>query len=209
MTQAHRLGKLEGRANANDLSAIFLDCHVLTRFCRTEAHNASSASYRVGVLRYMFQSRWWPWHLLCGFVFAALVLLGYWQMRVAFNPGEWHGEELSIRNFVYALQWWVFAAFAIWFWYRYMRDQRQSELGVAAEDQAIARARQASKHATAPDTDDSTSAGNEPISLDAPADERRQQIFGSNSVQSEGANAENDTNLQNKDDGDQGSVSSA
>lgn len=170
----------------------------------------------------MFQSRWWPWHLLCACVFAALVFLGYWQMKVAFNPGEWHGEELSIRNFVYALQWWVFAAFAIWFWYRYMRDQRESELGVAAEDQAIARAREATSQngatggaangGIAGSSTDSSGAGattDEPVSLDAPAAERRKQIFGADPAQDEGADEGADADKQNKDDGDTGSVSSS
>lgn len=135
----------------------------------------------------MFQARWWPWHALCAVIVAALAFLGYWQMQVAFNPGEWHGEQFSIRNFVYALQWWVFALFAFWFWYRYMRDQRQAEAGVASEDQAIARANSAfgnsaagsggAKGADATASDD----GDQAISLDAPASERRKQIFGDRS----------------------------
>ncbi len=170
-----------------------------------------SASYRVSVFSYMFQSRWWPWHLLCACVFAALVFLGYWQMQVAFNPGEWHGEELSIRNFVYAIQWWVFAAFAIWFWYRYMRDQRESELGVVAEDEAIARARgtavQTGAAGSVAGSTDGDAASSEPISLDASADERRKQIFGASPVNDEGSDEGGDADKQNKDDDDKGSVS--
>lgn len=138
----------------------------------------------------MFQARWWPWHLLCACVVAALAFLGYWQMQVAFNPGEWHGEELSIRNFVYALQWWVFAVFALWFWYRYMRDQREAELGVAAEDRAIARA----KTVTSPEEGGTRSSNSPGISLDAPAAERRKQIFGeqAKSSDTDDSDTEND-----------------
>lgn len=131
----------------------------------------------------MFQARWWPWHLICACILGGLVFLGYWQMGVAFNPGEWHGEQFSIRNFVYALQWWVFGVFVIWFWFRYMRDQRDAELAVASEEQAIGRARNMAG-GTGPSGSDSNGdaagaqADDAPISLDSPAAERRKQIFG-------------------------------
>lgn len=99
-------------------------------------------------------------------------------MKVAFDPGEWHGEQFSIRNFVYALQWWVFAVFAIWFWFRYIRDQRDEELAIASEEGAIARAQMAASKTggVEPDTRDAESAST--ISLDAPAADRRKQLFG-------------------------------
>ena len=153
----------------------------------------------------MFQARWWPWHLLCACIVAALIFLGYWQMSVAFNPGEWHGEDLSIRNFVYAIQWWVFAAFGVWFWFRYMRDQREIDMGVASENEAIARATKATSSSgsvksvdgSGDSGSDATNADSEPISLDAPADERRRQIFGESAATSDDSVRENEQNDSN------------
>lgn len=44
------------------------------------------------------------------------------------NVNDVGEPEVSIRNLVYAIQWWIFAAFAAWFWFRYLRDQRDAEM---------------------------------------------------------------------------------
>lgn len=48
------------------------------------------------------------------------------------TPTGSHGFKW--RNAAYALQWWVFAAFAAWMWWRMVRDDRQKQLdSLAAE----------------------------------------------------------------------------
>lgn len=136
------------------------------------------------MLRYVMQVRWIPWHLLCALIFAALTALGAWQMYVAFNPGILEPSGFSIRNFVYSLQWFVFALFSVWFWYRYIRDQRDSELAIQSENDAIERARDAlteGGEAPAQESPRDNSPRVPEISLDAPADERRRQLFGDES----------------------------
>lgn len=75
-------------------------------------------TYRCPVHRYRFAVR--PmWLLLHVFVLAAvitMILLGRWQLRVSDDKG------FNLRNFGYAIQWWLFAVFAIGFWWRIMRD---------------------------------------------------------------------------------------
>lgn len=37
------------------------------------------------------------------------------------------GALTSLRNLLYALEWWVFAGFAVFLWWRFVRDQRDEE----------------------------------------------------------------------------------
>ena len=68
--------------------------------------------------RYRFALR--PgWLLLHAFTVAAattMVLLGRWQLHVSEHKG------FSLQNFGYSIQWWVFAGFACFFWWRIVRD---------------------------------------------------------------------------------------
>ncbi len=47
---------------------------------------------------------------------AAMVLLGRWQLHVSDD------KHFDIQNFGYAIQWWVFTAFALLFWAKLVRD---------------------------------------------------------------------------------------
>jgi len=79
--------------------------------------------------------RWIGWHLFCIVMVAVLVTAGAWQWSVAIASTGPDGESnVNIRNLVYALQWWVFAAFGIWFWLRFLRDQRDAD----REEEAMA-----------------------------------------------------------------------
>lgn len=118
--------------------------------------------------------RWIGWHLLCSTVIAAMIVMGAWQLSVATGA-----TPMNLRNLVYALQWWVFTAFGVWFWFRYMRDQRDAELAEATEDAAIANAATVTAGgrdggtATGGTADASTAeAAPTQISLDAPAEIR-------------------------------------
>ncbi len=39
------------------------------------------------------------------------------------------GRLSGIRNFLYALEWWVFGGFAVFVWVRYLLDVRRDEAG--------------------------------------------------------------------------------
>ncbi|MDT4936595.1 MAG: hypothetical protein QOG80_266 [Pseudonocardiales bacterium] len=45
-----------------------------------------------------------------------MILLGRWQLTVSEHKG------FSLQNFGYALQWWLFSAFALGMWVRVVRD---------------------------------------------------------------------------------------
>jgi hypothetical protein len=80
------------------------------------------------VLRYALSPRFIAWHLCCLVLVGLLIAAGVWQWGVATSEIGADGEPvINIRNLVYACQWWVFAAFAIWFWFRFLRDQRDAD----------------------------------------------------------------------------------
>ena len=70
------------------------------------------------------------WLLLHAFALAActaMVWLGLWQWRVAVRH---HGD---LRNYAYALQWWIFIGFTVLMWGRVVTDHLRS--GRAAAEQ--------------------------------------------------------------------------
>jgi hypothetical protein len=108
-----------------------------------------------------------------------MVWAGSWQWGVAFSEIGADGQPaLNPRNLVYAIQWWVFAAFGTWFWFRFLRDQRDAEL---VELEAAA-------NAAAEQTHDMSGVGSkgpvdgreaaELISLDDSLDQRRARARG-------------------------------
>jgi DNA-binding transcriptional regulator of glucitol operon len=48
-----------------------------------------------------------------------MVLLGRWQLDVS------ESKHFSLQNFGYAIQWWLFSGFALFFWWRVLRDSAQ------------------------------------------------------------------------------------
>jgi hypothetical protein len=62
--------------------------------------------------------RWLGFHLFVWAITPAMVLLGRWQLTVS------NEKHFSLQNFGYALQWWAFSAFAVYFWLRLIRDAR-------------------------------------------------------------------------------------
>lgn len=68
--------------------------------------------------RYRFALRpgWLLGHLLVLAAMVTMVLLGRWQLHVS------EAKHFNLRNFGYSLQWWLFAAFAGFFWWRIVRD---------------------------------------------------------------------------------------
>ena len=81
------------------------------------------------MLSYLAQPRWIPWHLFCAAAFAGCLLAAWWQWQAATAPQPAGADIATWRNYAYALNWLIFAGVAIWFWWRFPRDQRRSESG--------------------------------------------------------------------------------
>lgn len=64
------------------------------------------------------------WLLLHAFTVAAvitMILLGRWQLIVSDR------KHFNLQNFGYAIQWWLFSAFALYLWWRFIHDARHGE----------------------------------------------------------------------------------
>lgn len=89
---------------------------------------SGTATYRCWVLRrYVFALRpgWIVFHLFVVAAGITMILLGRWQLHVS------ERKHFSIQNFGYSIQWWLFAAFAVFFWWRILRDHAR-RLALAA-----------------------------------------------------------------------------
>jgi DNA-binding transcriptional regulator of glucitol operon len=71
------------------------------------------------VRRYRFAGRpgWVFGHVLVLAAVITMILLGRWQLIVSDE------KHFSLQNFGYAIQWWLFSLFAVFFWGRILRDQ--------------------------------------------------------------------------------------
>ncbi len=119
-----------------------------------------------------------------------MIALGVWQFTVSTTPLPGQPDTLEPRNLVYALQWWVFAGFGVWFWWRFIRDQRESEAELS--DPTLVTARRSrpkdrlTSHQAPANTDSLGPAGpaaegaarssSERISLDGSAADRTQRL---------------------------------
>jgi DNA-binding transcriptional regulator of glucitol operon len=81
--------------------------------------------------RYVFALRpgWIVFHLFVVAAVITMILLGRWQLHVS------ERKHFSIQNFGYAIQWWLFAGFAVFFWWRILRDHAR-RLALAAAPEA-------------------------------------------------------------------------
>ena len=68
-------------------------------------------------MRLALSGRWLVRHLVLLLALGVMVALGRWQWEVAFLP---RGD---MRNLAYALQWWVFAAIALYMYARTFLDE--------------------------------------------------------------------------------------
>jgi DNA-binding transcriptional regulator of glucitol operon len=68
--------------------------------------------------RYRFALRpgWILLHLFTVALVVTMILLGRWQLHVS------ESKHFSLQNFGYSIQWWLFSAFALVFWWRIVRD---------------------------------------------------------------------------------------
>lgn len=80
------------------------------------------------MLRYALAPRWWFMHLVVAALFLGCLRLGWWQWQVSQTPeADEGGFGGHLRNAFYAFQWWFFAGFGLWFWGRFLRDQRAAD----------------------------------------------------------------------------------
>ena len=49
-------------------------------------------------------------------------------------PPDLHGGGFEWRNLAYALQWWVFAGFAVFMWWRMVRDDHETTVALREHD---------------------------------------------------------------------------
>jgi hypothetical protein len=75
----------------------------------------------------------WPYPLLTGYVVLESQRPPAAPSAVAAIPAPAADTRLNWRNVSYALQWWAFAGFGLFLWWRAVRDAHESS-GPAAED---------------------------------------------------------------------------
>lgn len=80
------------------------------------------------MLRYALSPRWIPGHLLALGVLLVCLRLGLWQWEAGREPLEPGGPPRnSIQNLFYAAQWVFFGVVALWFWWRYLKDEKRAD----------------------------------------------------------------------------------
>ena len=92
----------------------------------------STATFRGAersALRRLVGPGWIALHLVALAGFVALVGLGRWQWHRAVELGR-------VQNYSYALEWWLFAAFAVFLWLKTMADTLE-EAAEADDEQPV------------------------------------------------------------------------
>jgi cytochrome oxidase assembly protein ShyY1 len=79
----------------------------------------------------------WSGDLIDGFVAAAKEQPGSGTLQPVTPPMPVGNAGFHLRNAVYAVQWWCFAAFVLFFAYRVIRDESRRRPGEAAEQTAV------------------------------------------------------------------------
>lgn len=80
-----------------------------------------------GRVRAYLTPGWLAFHLATLALVVTMVLLGRWQLDVSDR------KHFDIQNFAYALQWWLFSAFALGMWARIVRDRQTRDVSPATE----------------------------------------------------------------------------
>jgi cytochrome oxidase assembly protein ShyY1 len=80
----------------------------------------------------------WPGQLYNAFVFAisetpSATVVGSTPGSLQRVPPPSPDPGMTPRNTAYAVQWWIFALFALWMWWRMVKDAHQREVAAAAE----------------------------------------------------------------------------
>jgi DNA-binding transcriptional regulator of glucitol operon len=73
--------------------------------------------HAAATVRIFLAPRWLVFHLVVWVVAVTMVLLGRWQLDVS------NRKHFYWQNFGYAIQWWLFTAFALFVWIRVMQHR--------------------------------------------------------------------------------------
>jgi DNA-binding transcriptional regulator of glucitol operon len=117
--------------------------------------------------RFARQPRWLVLHAFVLAAVVTMVLLGRWQLQVSNRKG------FSLQNSAYSVQWWAFALFAIFFWWRIVRDHARREDPVAAPKHEPVSYQAYVRPEVAPDTDPVNAAYNDYLARLAEDDSER------------------------------------
>jgi hypothetical protein len=75
------------------------------------------------VLKYIAKPRWILWHLVVIATGYGFLLLGRWQWERRIRTDLQSGTQVTDwQNMFYAFQWWIFALFVVWFWWKFLSD---------------------------------------------------------------------------------------
>ena len=75
----------------------------------------------------MLRPGWLLVHVITIAAAVTMILLGRWQLHVS------ESKHFDIQNFGYTLQWWLFTGFALFFWWRIVRDAARRREEIAHE----------------------------------------------------------------------------
>ncbi len=75
-------------------------------------------------------ARWIGRHALLVAALAVLGRIGLWQWHKARQQDDW-------QNYGYAVQWWLFAGFAVFLWVKLVLDERYPERALAREQDVV------------------------------------------------------------------------
>jgi DNA-binding transcriptional regulator of glucitol operon len=92
-------------------------------------------TYRLLVLRrfsFALRPGWVLFHLLVIAMVVTMILLGRWQLHVSEH------KHFSVQNFGYAIQWWLFSCFALFLWWRVLRDAARQRTAAASPASHVA-----------------------------------------------------------------------
>jgi cytochrome oxidase assembly protein ShyY1 len=93
---------------------------------------AEAPSGQVPVASAALFAQAWPYPLVDGFVLQTSPATAGLQAV----PTERGTGELALQNLSYALQWWLFSAFGLFFWFRLVRDDARGRLHAGAASAA-------------------------------------------------------------------------
>ena len=109
-----------------------------------------------GRVRAFLTPKWLAWHALLLVSLVVLGWIGFWQWDKARDQGDW-------QNYGYAVQWWLFAGFAVFLWVKLVLDELYPERVAARSDEpplAQPDRRPTAQAATPEDDDDELAAYN-------------------------------------------------